>query len=343
MLELKVPRVYNIIRVKMGGSNRSHHPHRGSMQFWPRKRATRVLARVRNWVKKNDELKLLGFVGYKVGMTHASYKEQNNFSKLKGKERSTAVTVIECPPLKALSIRFYKNTNEGLKVVGEYFATKVDKEVKRKARVSKKQDVPTEFDDVRLLVYSQPKLTGTGKKTPDVLELGISGADAQAKLEFAKNLLDKEIKVSDIFHEGQLIDIHGVTKGKGFQGTVKRYGVKRRSHKSEKTIRGIGTLGSWTPKRVEYTVAQPGKMGFHQRTEYNKLCLKISDKHKEINQDGGFLHYGVIKNDYLLIKGSVTGSANRQVVLSEPMRKPIKFKENKPELTYISTRSKQGR
>jgi len=328
----------------MGGSNTSHHPHRGSMQFWPRKRATRILARVRNWVQKNDEPKILGFIGYKAGMTHAFYKEQNNFSKLKGKERSAAVTIIECPPLKALSIRFYKNTNEGLKVIGEYFAPKVDKEVKRiTAAIGKKQDVPKGFDDVRLLVYSQPKLTGIGKKKPDVLELGISGADAQAKFEFAKSLLDKEIKITDIFHEGQLIDIHGVTKGKGFQGTVKRYGVKRRSHKSEKTIRGIGNLGSWTPKRVEYTVAQPGKMGFHQRTEYNKLCLKIGDKPEEVNQKGGFLHYGVIKNDYIIIKGSVTGSANRQVVLTEPMRVPIKFKETKPELTFISTSSKQGR
>ncbi len=313
------------------------------MQFWPRKRAARGLARIKNWVKKTDEPKLLGFIGYKAGMTHVSYKEQNQFSPMKGKERTTAATIIECPPLKPLSIRFYKDTNEGPRVVSDYFSPKLDKEVKRAFFAGKKQEIPKEFDDVRLLVYTQPKLTAIDKKKPDILEIAIGGPDANAKLEFAKNLLDKEIKISDIFKEGQLLDLHGVTKGKGFQGTVKRFGVKRRDHKSEKTIRGVGNLGAWTPKRVQYTVNQPGKMGFNQRTDYNKLCLKIGDKPEDINQKGGLVKYGNLKNDFILIKGSVPGARKRQLVLTEPMRMPEKFKHTEPQLSYISTSSKQRR
>ena len=54
-------------------------------------------------------------------------------------------------------------------------------------------------------------------------------------------MLGKEIKVEDVFESGVSVDVHGITKGKGFQGTVKRFGVPIRQHKAEKTKRGIGT------------------------------------------------------------------------------------------------------
>ena len=318
-----------------------HHPHRGSMQFWPRKRAARALARLRNWTK-GKEPKLQGFIGYKAGMTHLWIKEVDPLSPVKAtRDVAYAATIIECPPLKPLSIRFYKKTNVGLKLVREIFAEKVEKEVKKKTTVGKNKDAPGLFDEVRLVMYTQPKLSGIGKKTPDVLEIGIAGKDPKQKLEFAQGMIDKEVRINDIFREGQLIDIHGVTKGKGFQGTVKRYGVKRRHHKSEKTIRGVGNLGSWTPKRVEYTVAQPGKMGYHQRTEYNKQCLILGDKPEGINQAGGMVGFGTVKNDYIVLKGSVAGVRKRAVVLTDPMRQPLKFKETKPEITFISKASKQ--
>lgn len=325
----------------MAGSNQWNRPHRGSMQIWPRVRAARVLARVRFWPVGKD-VKLQGFIGYKAGMTHIFVKEPNQFSHVKNQQLATAATIIECPPLKPYSIRFYKNTTAGAKLVSEMFVEKTEKELKRYTTLGKGGSVPEHFDDVKLVVYSQPKLTSTSKKTPDILEIAIGGHDAKQKLAYAQSLLDKDIKVSEILKEGQMLDIHGTTKGKGFQGTVKRFGVKKRQHKAEKTVRGVGTLGSWRPKRVDFTVAQPGKMGFHRRTELNKLCLIISDKPEKINQAGGIMNYGLVKGDYILVKGSVLGSAKRQIVLVNSTRPPQKFKHSQPEVSYISTSSKQG-
>lgn len=326
----------------MAGSNQMHHPHRGGMQFWPRKRAARALAKVRNWAVPMKETKLAGFIAYKAGMTHVMAMDKSATSPTKGMEIARAATIVECPPMKVSGIRFYKKTTDGLKLAGEVFSQKVDKELKRKTGIGKNTEVPREFDEVRLVVYSQPKMTGIGKKMPDVSEIGIGGNSPQEKADYAKTLLDKEIRVTDLFKEGQVVDIHAVSKGKGFQGTVKRFGVKRRQHKSEKTVRGVGTLGSWHPNRVLYTVAQPGKMGFHQRTEYNKLIYKISSKPEEINQAGGITHYGNVANDYVLIKGSVTGVKKRALILTQPKRQHAKFKMVQPEITYISTASKQG-
>ncbi|MBU2637535.1 MAG: 50S ribosomal protein L3 [Nanoarchaeota archaeon] len=319
----------------MAGANTLHHPHRGSMQFWPRKRAARSLARVRTW--KPSE-KLAGFIGYKAGMTHLLIKDNNQSSPTKNMDVSTAATIIECPPMKVMSIRLYQKTTSGLKLVKEAFTTKPEKELKRKTGLGKNNDLTGEYDEVRIVAYSLPKKTSI-KKVPDVTEIALRGDNA---LEYAKSLMDKEIKISELFTEGQLIDVHGVTKGKGFQGTVKRYGVKRRQHKSEKTIRGVGTLGSWHPNRVQYTVAQPGKMGYHQRTEYNKILLKIGNKPEEINQKGGITNFGFVKTDYVLVKGSVPGPKKRALILAVALRPWKRFKQPTPEIKYTSTESKQG-
>ena len=305
----------------MAGANRYYGPRKGSLQIWPRVRAKRMYSRIRNWsINGIKDTKLLGFLGYKAGMTHIIVKDNTPNSLNKGKNLSVAATIIECPPLKPLSIRFYKKAHDGLQIISEIPTTKVDKELKRKlAGVSKKQNsVPESYDDVRLMVYSQPRLTGVQKK-PQIIEVGFSGTKEQ-KLELAKQLLEKEIKVTDIFKEGSYLDVHGISKGKGFQGTVKRYGVKIRQHKSEKVKRGIGSLGSWHPNRVLYTVAQAGRMGMHQRTDYNRFLIKIEKDVAKVNPKGGFMHYGLVKNDYLIIKGSIPGTANRPIILTDPVR-----------------------
>lgn len=317
----------------MAGSNRLHKPRHGSLQFWPHARAKKETTRVRNWTNLNTT-KLLGFLGYKVGMTHALIRDNKSTSLTKGMQISIPVTIIECPPIKPLSIRFYKHTPYGSKVISELFSTKVDKIF----HISKKPNKePAEFDDIKLLVYTQPKLTGF-KKQPNVLELALSGKKEE-KLKLAKELLEKEIKVSEVFKAGQFVDVHAVTTGKGFQGTVKKSGVKIRRHKSEGTRRGVGTLGPWTPSRVNVAVAQPGKIGYHTRTECNKWLLKISTKPEEVIPKGGFMHYGNVKNEYIILKGSIPGPTKRVITLTEPTR--FNGKPLVAEITAISLESKQ--
>ena len=296
-----------------------HHPRRGSLQFWPRKRSKRPYAKVHDWARK-EEPKLLGFAGYKVGMRHVLWEDNRQYSMSKGENISDAVTIVECPLLKVYAIRFYEKDNEGLKVISEVFAEKPDKELLRKIKPSKKGSQPALFDDVKLVVYTQPKLTGIGKKKPELFEIGIGGKDKIDKFEFAKNVLGKEIRVSDVFKNGQFVDVHSVTKGKGFQGTVKIFGVKIRQHKAEKTKRGPGTLGAWTPKKVFWGTPMSKKFGFFKRTEYNKMIYKISNKPEEINLKEGYSSYGNIKNDYLIIKGSIPGPAKGMIILTEPIR-----------------------
>ena len=90
---------------------KKHKPRAGSLQFWPRKRAKKLLPSI-NWVNKSksisDSGKILGFICYKVGMLGALVKDNTKDSMTQNKEVYMPISILECPPMKVLSIRFYK-------------------------------------------------------------------------------------------------------------------------------------------------------------------------------------------------------------------------------------------
>ncbi len=298
---------------------KAHNPRRGSMQFWPRKRSRHSLVRVRSW-KDEKQAKPLGFICFKAGMTHVMANDNRGKSITKGETIALPTTIVECPPMTVFGISFYKKSMFGLSKSSQIYAEKAGKHLSRRLNIGKKrQDIEkVEFDDLRILVHSNsPKSVGT--KKPKVLEIALGGSKDE-KLAYAKEKLGKSLSFSEVFEEGQLVDTCGVTKGKGFQGTVKRYGVPIRQHKSEKVKRGIGNLGAWTPKRVDYRVPQPGKMGYHQRTEYNKQILKIGQDGKDVNPKGGINRYGLVTGDYVLLHGSIVGPKKGTFLLTHATR-----------------------
>jgi len=329
-----------------------HRPRRGSMGYYPRKRAKSIVPHVRTWpdVSLGRPI-LLGFSAYKVGMAHAVIVDDRPTSPLYGKEVVKAVTILESPPMRVLAARFYSvdPTNGYRRTIGEVWASEIPKQVLRVVtlperinseemlkRVEDKVDLITE---VRLLLSTQPWMSGIGKKTPELLEIPVGGTiDVEEKYKFSLSLLGKELNVDDVFREGQLVDVVAITKGKGFAGVVKRFGVTilPRWHKHRKGHRRTGTIGPQKPA-VMFTTPRAGQLGFHQRTEYNKRILKIGLNGAEITPSSGFKHYGVIKGPYLVVLGSVPGPPKRLVVLRHPARPPPKAVTTKPQLIWVST------
>jgi large subunit ribosomal protein L3 len=227
--------------------------------------------------------------------------------------------------MKIYSVRFYKNG----KVMKDVVVSN-DKDLKKKVKVSKKvgeikDDV--EFDNVRVLMYTNVKGTCVDKNKADMLEVGISGS-VDAKLAFIKERIGKDISVSEVFSEG-LVDVRGVTKAYGTCGPVKRFGIALKDHKSEKGQRRPGSLAPWHPSRVTFRAPQAGQTGYHNRIVYNNLILEVGKiSEKDINKKSGFEHYGVIKNDYMILKGSIPGPQKRGLVITPAIR-PSKFQAKK--------------
>jgi len=310
-----------------------HGIRSGSLQFYPRVRAKKVLPSV-NWdiiadKAKKESVNLLGFIGYKVGMTSISAKDMTEHSMMKNKNIVIPATIIECPVLKIYSVRFYKNS----KVVKEVVVSN-EKELKKKVKVSKNvkkiEDIKNlDYDDIRVIVYSDVKSAGFGKKKPDMLEIALSG-EKDEKLNFVKEKIGKDISIVDVFNvKDGLVDVRAVTKGYGTQGPVKRFGISLKAKKSEKGQRRPGSLAPWHPARVTFRAPMAGQTGYHNRVVYNNLILQVGKiSEKDINSDSGFHKYGKIKTDYLILRGSIPGPKKRGLVITFAIR-ATKFQAKK--------------
>jgi len=305
-------------------------PRKGSLQFWPRKRANKFLPSV-NWNAINSGKNIKGFIVYKAAMTSAIVKDITTNSMTKGKKIAVPVTILECPSMRILSVRFYKNS----KVAKEILVEKIEKEMKKKIKFPKKIENKIDsiklenYDDIRVICYSQVKKTNI-KKTPDISEIGLNGT-LEEKFKFAKEHLIKEIHISQVFEKGDLADIRGLTTGKGLVGPVKRFGITLKSHKSEKGVRRPGSLGPWHPARVTFRAPQAGQLGMFTRAVYNNKIIEISKpEQREIKN---LKNFGDIKTDYLIIRGSVQGPSKRQLILTPPLRKTKE--QSKKELELI--------
>ncbi len=322
---------------------KKHKPRSGSLAFYPKVRADKETPSFHSFPRiESTSVKPLNFLGYKVGMIHAFGRSEGEKTTSFGQTIMLPCTVIECPPLTVFGVRAYKKTVNGLKTVGEVLAEKVEKHLfrklhsfKKKSQKKKKSKTVEEevkkipdlnalekmldsVSELRLLVHTNPYLTGIGKKKPAITELGLNGL-IQDQFAFAKQKLGQQIKVKDVFNEKQFVDVKAVDKGKGFSGVVKKFGVKIQRPKA-KYHRKIGSIGPWHPATVMWTVGRPGQLGYQNRTEFNKRILKIDSNPDSVNVLGGFTNYGLIKNDFMLLSGSIPGAIKRCVGLREPMR-----------------------
>lgn len=333
------------------GHRKRNAPKRGSLAFLPKARAARPIARIRYWPHVETGPTLLGFAGYKAGMTHVLMIEDQSGSPDFGKEVAYPVTVIETPPVIVCAVRAYTRELYGLKTLTEAWMKEPPKDINRLTTPLKNPDPENDLKRIeenlekiaefRLLAATQPRLAGVPKKKPELVEIKVDGASIKDQFENVKNILGKTIPITDVFKEGQFADVLSITKGKGFQGPVKRWGVRILSHKGRKTKRGIATLGPWSPSRVLYTVPRAGQMGYHQRTEYNKRILKIGTNGAEVTPRGGFLRYGPVNGTYVVIEGSVPGPAKRLIRLRYPVRSPKRVLEASPKITEIALESPQ--
>ncbi|MGA7922951.1 MAG: 50S ribosomal protein L3 [Thermoplasmata archaeon] len=328
-----------------------HRPRRGSLAYSPRVRSARPVPRIRQWPPGPKSPALEGFAGYKVGMSHAFIVDYRKRSTTAGQEVSVPVTVVEVPPIRIAAARLYRSGPYGRRVIREVWASDLGDHIERRiphhppsAEERHSEFLNDEGDEVRLVVQTQPQLVGgVSSKTPSLFEVRVSGDAPSERRKFALDQLGKQFTVSELAKEGEFVDVIGVTKGKGFQGHIKRWGVKLQPRKNSKHRRMIGTLGPHNPSFVTYRIPQAGQMGYHRRTQYNMRVLRVvSDPRTDpVTPTGGFPHYGEVRNGCLVLHGSLPGPAKRLLRFRLPIRARVVTVE-KVDIRYLSTRSKQG-
>lgn len=362
-------------------------PRHGNLGFLPRKRCKTNRGRIRKFPvdDRSQEPHLTAFMGYKAGMTHIMRTVDKVGSKLHKKEVVEACTIVETPPMTVIGIVGYVETAHGMRTLTTVFAQHLSDEVKRRfyknyskgkckkkaftkyAKKYEKDGSSPQIDEqiqrikdnchrVRVIAHTQIKKVNLRQKKAHVMEIQVNGGDIAQKVDFARSLLEKDVNVTDIFSQDEMLDVIGVTKGHGIEGVTTRWGTTRLPRKTHRGLRKVACIGAWHPSRLSFTVARAGQNGYHHRTEMNKKIYRIGkagDKSsattatdlttKSITPLGGFPHYGVVTNDWLLLKGCIVGPKKRVVTLRKSIRPNTSILAREEiTLSFIDTSSKFG-
>uniref|UniRef100_A0A1D1XCM9 Large ribosomal subunit protein uL3 n=1 Tax=Anthurium amnicola TaxID=1678845 RepID=A0A1D1XCM9_9ARAE len=358
-------------------------PRHGSLGFLPRKRARRHRGKVKSFPKDDPKkpVHLTAFMGYKAGMTHIVRDLDRPNSKMHKKEIVEAVTIIETPPLKIVGVIGYVETPRGLRTLTTVWAGHLDEEVKRrfyknwykskkkaftkyaKKYANEKKEVDKELERikkycqvVRVIAHTQIRKIKIRQKKAHLMEIQLNGGSIKDKVNWAYDHFEKEVDISSVFEQDEVIDIIGVTKGKGFEGVTHRWGTKKLPRKTHKGLRKVACIGAWHPSRVMYSVPRAGQNGYHHRTEVNKKIYRIGKDNednnasteydttkKKITPMGGFPHYGIVNEDFVMIKGSCVGVKKRVLTIRKSLITHTKRSAlEKVSLKFIDTSSKFG-
>ncbi len=307
------------------GHRKHSAPRRGSLAYRPRGRANRRVPKVRNWPKlAGDKPSILGFPAFKAGTVHVITLDDRAKTPNFGKPLFNISSVLSLPEVEVKGMRLYGRQDGYDVALGDGKTAPADVPVEKVAKVA-------------AIMSVVPNDVGLSQKKPLTFEVGVGGADVKAQIDYVAGLVGRKVKFAEIFKPGMYVDVLGITKGKGFEGPVTRFGVKRKQHKSRKSVRAVGVIGPWHPAAVMYTVPRAGQMGFHQRTETGKrILLTGNGKEKPITPAGGFLHFGNVNGDYAVLRGSVPGPASRFVMVRLPVR-GAQRNQAPPQVIEVST------
>ena len=289
--------------------------------------------------------------------------EKKEGRKVIKKDIVEPVTVVETPPMTIVGMVGYIDTPRGLRALSTVWAQNLSKNVvrrfyknyyvaKKRAFQNYKKKYEADKDSkthvnrdinrikkgcsvVRVLAATQIKKCKLRQKKAHLMEIQVNGGTVAQKVEWSTGKFEAEVTVGEVFQNNEMIDTISITRGKGTQGVIKRFGVARLPRKTRRGLRKVACIGAWHPSAVKWTVARTGNLGYYHRTHINQKLYRVgqgavrgvdnnasteADAHvKNITPIGGFPHYGIVNEDFLLVKGGICGPRKRQVTIRKTL------------------------
>jgi large subunit ribosomal protein L3 len=219
-------------------------------------------------------------IGRKIGMTQIFVKEERKFADAKGNVKTTTVdvvvpvTIIEAGPCTVVQIKNAENDGYKAYQIG--------------------------FENVTAKHINKPE-QGVFLKNEIGFKRHLREFELEAELEVGA------ILKADVFAAGDFVDVHGTSKGKGFQGAIKRHNQHRlkETHGTGPVVRHAGSMGANSdPSRIFKGKKMPGHMGAESCTAQNLVIAKID-----------------AENNLIAVKGSIPGPNGGLVTITSAVKK----------------------
>ncbi|RVE69917.1 hypothetical protein OJAV_G00082700 [Oryzias javanicus] len=259
--------------------------------------------------------------------------------------------------------RFYKNWYKSKKKAFTKYCKKWQDDEGKKQLEKDFASMKKYCQVIRIIAHTQMRLLPLKQKKSHLMEVQLNGGTISDKVDWAREKLEQAVPVNTVFTQDEMIDVIGVTKGHGYKGVTSRWHTKKLPRKTHRGLRKVACIGAWHPARVAFSVARAGQKGYHHRTEINKKIYKIGQgyhtkdgkvvknnasteydlSNKSINPLGGFVHYGEVTNDFVMVKGCVVGTKKRVLTLRKSLLVQTSRRAlEKIDLKFIDTTSKFG-
>merc|ERR1712042_405428 len=286
-------------------------PRHGSLKFLPKKRCTRPRGKPKSFPKDDASkpIHLTAFIGFKAGMTHVE-----------------PVTIIETPALKVVGVTGYIDTPDGPRSIKTVWAAHLSDEVRRRF--------------YRNWFSSKKK--------------AFSKANKRWETEDGKKSIERDLDMLKKYAKSVRAICHTQMKGLSLR--------QKKAHLIEIQVNGgsIAEKVDWCRTNFEKDVAV--NTVFNE-AEINKKVYRVGAGYhtvdgkevrnnaataqdvtdKSINPVGGFVHYGLVKNDFVMIKGGVMGPKKRAITLRKSLLKQTSRSAMEAvKLSLIDTTSKMG-
>jgi len=179
------------------GRRRINAPRRGSLAYLPRGRASGPVGKINFWPDvESDKPRLLGFAGYKAGMSFLYVIGNTRGNPTFGQEIHSPVTIIDAPPVIVCGFRGYVASSSGLTSILEVWSEKLPDDLGRLFRIPK-HNTPDSVEavqsveptEIRAIVATQPRQSGSGHKKPELFEAKVAGGSLTEQLDYVRSLL----------------------------------------------------------------------------------------------------------------------------------------------------------
>jgi len=135
--------------------------------------------------------------------------------------------------------RFYKNWYKSKKKAFTKYQKKLAAD-KEKVHTRELERIKKYCTVVRVIAHTQIRKIKLRQKKAHIMEIQVNGGTVAQKVDFAVALFEKTVPVDTVFHESDVIDVIGVTKGHGYEGVTTRWGVTRLPRKTHRGLRKVG-------------------------------------------------------------------------------------------------------